>query len=137
MGTYREYSKEDGAGEHPSQPRDIFATDSTAAWLNSIETIGAIETGMPVTSIQVSEETKRELLEYASNLQAKLGRKVSFDDAIRTSLRERKSVEEARQKFDFMYGSLSKESKKEFWRDLENTKKADRIAIEKKASSYS
>jgi hypothetical protein len=90
-----------------------------------------------VTSIQVSEETKRELLEYASNLQAKLGRKVSFDDAIRASLREWHSVEEATRKFDSMYGSLSKKAKKEFWKDLEKMKKMDRMDIEMKASSYS
>ena len=90
---------------------------------------------MVVTSIQVSEETKKELLRFASELQAKLGKKISFDDAIRASLHETTSVKEARQKFDSMYGSLSKESKKDFWKDLEKAKKADRIAIEKKAAS--
>jgi hypothetical protein len=93
-----------------------------------------------LTSIQVSEETKRELLEYASALQAKLGKKVSFDEAIRISLHEKEAVQEARRKFDLLYGSLSqkhKGSEKEFWMDLERSKRADRKALEKKVSKYS
>jgi len=43
---------------------------------------------MPV--IRVSESTKRELLRYAAELQAKLGRKVSLDEAIANLLREAK-----------------------------------------------
>ncbi|RLE96304.1 MAG: hypothetical protein DRJ57_05690 [Thermoprotei archaeon] len=41
---------------------------------------------MPV--IRVSENTKRELLRYAAELQAKLGRRVSLDEAIASLLRE-------------------------------------------------
>lgn len=70
-------------------------------------------------------------------MQTKLGRKVSFDDAIRASLNERKVVEEARRKFDSLYGSLSEKAKKNFWKDLNHSKKVDRIALEKKASAYS
>lgn len=40
--------------------------------------------------IRVSESTKRELLRYAAELQAKLGRKVSLDEAIANLLREAK-----------------------------------------------
>ncbi len=42
------------------------------------------------TTIQVSERTKRELLRFASELQARLGRRVSFDEAIMTLLEERR-----------------------------------------------
>ena len=41
---------------------------------------------MPV--IRVSESTKRELLRYAAELQARLGRRVSLDEAIASLLRE-------------------------------------------------
>ncbi|MDK2465172.1 MAG: hypothetical protein QI223_10430 [Candidatus Korarchaeota archaeon] len=38
------------------------------------------------TTIQVSEKTKRELLKFVSELQARLGRRISFDEAIMTLL---------------------------------------------------
>ena len=86
-----------------------------------------------VTSVQIDERTKKELLEYASSLQTRLGRKVSFDDAIKLSLEEKKGVEEARRKFGSLYGCLSKD--KSVWKELENARKADRIALEKKAAA--
>lgn len=85
-----------------------------------------------VTSVQIDDETKNELLKYASVLQGRLGRKISFDQAIRASLAEAKGVEEARSKFDSYYGSLSGE--KGIWTDLERERKAERKAIEKKAN---
>jgi hypothetical protein len=85
-----------------------------------------------VTSVQIDERTKKELLEYASSLQTRLGRKVSFDEAIKLSLEEKKGVEEARRKFGSFYGSLTED--KSVWKELENTRKADRRALEKKAA---
>jgi predicted nucleic acid-binding protein len=60
-------------------------------------------------------------------LQSKLGKKVSFDEAIRVSLQEEKETDTARQKFESLYGSLS--NRKDIWKDLENSKKADRITL--------
>ncbi|HXQ93211.1 MAG TPA: hypothetical protein VN739_09425 [Nitrososphaerales archaeon] len=85
-----------------------------------------------VTSVQIDDETKKELVKYASILQGRLGRKISFDQAIRASLAETKGLEEARKRFDSLYGSLSGE--KGIWTDLERERKAERKAIEKKAN---
>jgi len=41
-------------------------------------------------TISVSEEVKRELLKFASELQMKLGRRVDFDEAIRFLLQKRR-----------------------------------------------
>ena len=84
-----------------------------------------------VASVQIDESTKKELVEYASSLQTRLGRKVSFDEAIKISSEEKKGVEEARRSFASLYGSLT--GGEEVWRELENTRKADRIALERKA----
>ncbi len=85
-----------------------------------------------MTTVQIDEETKRELVRYASNLQARLGRKVSFDEAIKTSLEEVKGLEEARTRFASLYGSLSGE--KGVWKDLENMKRKERLVLERKAA---
>jgi len=58
------------------------------------------------TTIQVSERTKRELLKFASELQARLGRRVSFDEAIMTLLEERRRVKLARERLRSMRGIL-------------------------------
>ncbi len=58
------------------------------------------------TTIQVSERTKRELLKFASELQARLGRRVSFDEAIMTLLEERRRVKLARGRLRSMKGIL-------------------------------
>jgi sugar/nucleoside kinase (ribokinase family) len=84
-----------------------------------------------VTTVQIDEDTKRELIRYASRLQAKLGRKVSFDEAIRTSLEEAKGVQEARRKFDSLFGSLAEE--KGVFEDLEKMRKKEKVVLEKKA----
>jgi hypothetical protein len=92
-----------------------------------------MESSKMVTSVQIDERTKRELLQYASSLQARLGRKISFDEAIKLSLEEKKGVEEARRKFSAFFGSLSDESRS-VWKELETARKADRRALEKKAA---
>ncbi len=58
------------------------------------------------TTIQVSEKTKRELLKFASELQARLGRRVSFDEAIMTLLEDRRRVKVARERLRSMKGIL-------------------------------
>ncbi|MFI5422281.1 MAG: hypothetical protein ACHQ1H_15065 [Nitrososphaerales archaeon] len=87
-----------------------------------------------VTSVQIDERTKRELLDYASSLQSKLGRKVSFDEAIKLSLEEKKGVEVARRKFGTLFGSLS-DDRKSAWIELEKARRADKKALEKKAAA--
>ncbi len=61
------------------------------------------------TTIQVSRRTKRELVKFVSELQLKLGRRVSFDEAILTLLRERKRSYPARRELRSFKGILSRE----------------------------
>lgn len=71
-------------------------------------------------------------------VQTRMGKKVSFDESMRASPHEKKATDAARRKLESLYGSLSKNDKEKmgFWRDLEDSKKADRVALEKKASSH-
>ena len=85
-----------------------------------------------VTTVQIDEETKKELVKYASILQGRLGRKISFDHAIRASLEQMKGMEEARRKFNSLYGSLS--GANGVWADLEQERRVERKALEKKAN---
>ncbi len=43
-----------------------------------------------MTTIAIKDETKRELLKVAAELQMKLGRRVDFDETIRVLLQQRK-----------------------------------------------
>src|SRR5487761_295396 len=62
-----------------------------------------------VTTVKIDDVAKKELVKYASILQATLGRKISFDEAIRSLLGQMRGLDEARRKFDSLYGSLSDE----------------------------
>ena len=44
-------------------------------------------------TISISEDVKRELLKFASELQIKLGRRVDFDEAIRFLLMYRRIID--------------------------------------------
>ena len=85
---------------------------------------------------ELKERTKRELFEYASSLQARLDRKVSFDGAIKLSLEEKKGVEEERRRFNAFFGSVP-DDRNSAWEELEKGRKADRLALEKKAATQS
>jgi hypothetical protein len=83
------------------------------------------------TTVQLDEKTKETLLKYASDLQMKLGRKITFDEAIRFLVQEVRGTSEAREKFDSLFGSLA--GRNDLWRELEETRKRERIAVERKA----
>lgn len=85
------------------------------------------------TTIQIDEKTREELLRYVSGLQARIGRKVTFDEAIRALMEETKGVKSAREKLDSLFGSLTGE--KVLWRDLEATRKKEKEFLERKARS--
>jgi hypothetical protein len=86
---------------------------------------------MPTTTIQVDEKTRQALLRYASRMQARLGRKVTFDDAIRFLMDDAKETSEARRKLEALFGSLAGESG--VWEELEAERKSERARIERKA----
>lgn len=86
-----------------------------------------------VTSIQVDEKTREELLKYASELQSQTGMRVSFDEAIARLLEEVKGVREAREKFEALFGSLRGE--RGVWRELEALRRAERRDVEERAES--
>jgi hypothetical protein len=83
------------------------------------------------TTIQVDEETRQALLRYASRMQARLGRKVTFDDAIRLLMDDAKETGEARRRFEALFGSLAGESG--VLEELEAEKRSERERIERKA----
>jgi len=90
-----------------------------------------MKTSMPTTTIQVDEKTRQALLRYASRMQARLGRKVTFDEAIRLLMDDAKETGEARRKLDSLFGSLAGE--RGVWEELEVERKSERARIERKA----
>jgi hypothetical protein len=88
-------------------------------------------TPMPTTTIQVDVKTRQALLRYASRMQARLGRRVTFDDAIRLLMDDAKETGEARRKLEALFGSLAGESG--VWEELEAERKNERARIERKA----
>ncbi|MGH9877467.1 MAG: hypothetical protein ACRD5H_07495 [Nitrososphaerales archaeon] len=84
-----------------------------------------------VTTIQVSEETQRELFRVVTELQAKFGRKISYDEAIMILISQIRGIEDARKRFQNMFGILA--GYKSVWKDLkklrqEEEKRLDRLA---------
>jgi len=86
------------------------------------------------TTVQVDEKTKEALLRFASSLQARLGRKVTFDEAIATLLAESKGATQAQEKFDSLFGSLAGDG--ESWRELGELRKGEKAAVERKARAH-
>lgn len=85
------------------------------------------------TTVQIDEKTKEGLLRFASSLQARLGRKVTFDEAIAVLVADAEGSKQAREKFDSLFGSLAGESR--VWRELETFRKSERVAVERKSRS--
>ena len=94
----------------------------------SIDTMAAIEL---TTTLQVDEKTRELLLRYAAEIQAKLGRRVSFDETIRTLIEDATGEKEARSRFDQMSGLLRGE--KGIWRELGEVRRDERRRLERKA----
>jgi len=83
------------------------------------------------TTIQLDEKTRDELFKVVASLQSKLGRRVSFDEAIMTLIQETRGVAVARKGFEGLFGSLRGDQ--EAWRELEalrarETRRLERIA---------
>ena len=76
------------------------------------------------TTIQVSEETQAKLIQLAAELQAKLGRRVSYDEAITILIEQSRGVEEARRRFHNLFGSLRGD--REAWKNLRQLRQEDK-----------
>ena len=59
-----------------------------------------------VTTVQPDEKTRDELFKAVASLQSKLGRRVSFDEAIMILIQEMRGVPAARKRFEALFGSL-------------------------------
>ncbi len=81
------------------------------------------------TTIQVSEETQAKLIQMTADLQAKLRRRVSYDEAITILIEQSMGIQGARDRFHELFGSLrgDKTAWKELRRLREEDKKAERL----------
>jgi len=86
-----------------------------------------------VTTIQLDEKTRDELFKVVASLQSKLGRRVSFDEAIMTLIREARGVTVARKRFEGLFGSLRGD--REAWRELESLRLKETRRLEIMARS--
>ena len=75
------------------------------------------------TTIQVSEETQAELIQLAADLQSKLGRRVSYDEAITILIEQSRGTQEARDRFHKLFGSL--QGDKKAWKELRRLREED------------
>ena len=86
-----------------------------------------------VTTIQLSEETQQELFRIVTELQAKFGRKVSYDEAIMMLISRIRGVDDARKKFQDMFGILSGE--KSMWKYLKKLREEEEKRLARLAKS--
>jgi len=86
-----------------------------------------------VTTIQLSEETQQELFRIVTELQGRLGRKVSYDEAIMMLISQTRGVDDARKKFQDMFGILSDE--KSVWKDLKKLREEEEKRLARLAKS--
>lgn len=84
----------------------------------------AIVESLLATTIQVSEETQAKLIQIAADLQAKLGRRVSYDEAITILIEQSRGVQEARDRFHKLFGSLRGDKKA--WKELRKLREEDK-----------
>ena len=61
-----------------------------------------------MATVQLSEETKRRLVELAAELQMRQKRRISLDEAVRHLLRELERSTVRRELFDEFYGGLKR-----------------------------
>ena len=85
------------------------------------------------TTIQLNEKTRDELFKVVASLQSKLGRRVSFDEAIMTLIQERRDVSAARNDFEALFGSLRGD--RDAWHELESLRVREARRLERLANS--
>ncbi len=80
------------------------------------------------TTIQVSEETQSRLLRVAADLQAKLGHRVTYDEAITMLIEQSRTLQHAREDLENLFGSLK--NQKSVWRELSRLKRSETQRLE-------
>jgi len=84
-----------------------------------------------MTTIQVDDRTRRELLKFASELQGRLGRKVSFDEAIMALIEQARGVTDSKARFERLFASM--EGDKVAWSELSKLRKGERRRLDRLA----
>ena len=82
------------------------------------------------TTIQISEETQNRLFQLVAQLQTKLGRRVSYDEAITILIEESHGTTMAREQFGRLYGSLR--GSKTAWTELRRLKETEKQRLERR-----
>lgn len=83
-----------------------------------------------VTTIQVDEETRKRLFDIITQIQAKTGRRVTYDEALRIVLRRSNRTRTARRRFSEFFGSLK--GVPGVWEELSNLKRTEKERLESK-----
>jgi len=83
------------------------------------------------TTIQVDEGTRRQLLKVASELQGRLGRKVSFDETIMALIEQARGTADCRARFEGLFGSMAGD--RLAWPELRKLRKSERKRLERLA----
>ena len=86
-----------------------------------------------VTTIQVGEETKEQLFELVSELEKKMSRRVTYDEAIRALLRDARERRFARERFRKQYGALGPDRKA--WQELTRLRSSEKARLERIGST--
>jgi len=81
------------------------------------------------TTVQLDRRTRNELFKVVARLQARLGRRVTFDEAIMTLIHETRGVSDARTRFDALFGSL--QGDREAWHELDSLRRRELYIAEK------
>ncbi len=82
-----------------------------------------------VTTIQVDEDTQKRLFAKVAELEARLGRRVSYDEAISLLLDESGETREARIQFTKLYGVLKNDKK--VWSELRRLRQEEKSRFER------
>ena len=85
--------------------------------------------GILLTTIQVTEKTRMELLRVVSQLEREKDRRVTFDEAIMTLIGRDRAKESARVKFRSLCGTLGTDTKA--WSELRRLRRAERDRLER------
>jgi hypothetical protein len=81
------------------------------------------------TTIQISEETQTRLFQVVAQLQSRLGRRVSYDEAITILIEESRGTGQAREDFRKLFGSLK--DHESAWTELRRLKESEKQHLEK------
>ncbi len=131
--SYREPFRADEDSNRTNLAHCQTVIHSQLAITKPIYAIAAIAGRELATTIQVSEETQNRLLRVAADLQAKLGHRVSYDEAIIMLIDQSGSLQQARDDFESLYGSLKNDKKA--WGELRRLKRSETQRLERLGKS--